>query len=347
MDKFKHIPKLIAIFVALVVYMNGQAQQENMSCYNALKQADKEYNIGRFAESLELLKPCLTKFDKEIEFEVYRLMALCYLSLHDEKNAGEYAKKLLIRKPDYKDFPYFDPAEFTQLLSNYEVWPKWEIGLGAGVNFNSVRLIKNYSFSGSSYKYLPETGYQTMVNLEYDPWQRISFSSGIKFEGLNYSQTSDLASGWNSTLTEKLRFFTIPLCSRFYFLKSKKLDLAFEIGAQMQMINSSRSNVLHSNSATGERIQNSADQGGQRSSKLFYGLTGVLLKYKVGGGSLVTSAQFAYGLNNVVNEEKRYQNVEFIMDNQHVDSDFSFNPFYISLGYQFPFWGYEVKNKRK
>lgn len=331
-----NIKCLIAVFTLLITAVNCTAQQENNSCYEALKLAEKAYQVGHFTESLELLKPCVGKLEKADVFEAYRLMALCYLSLNDEKMANEAAINLLKHKPDYRYFPFFDPIELTHLLAKYSVWPKLEVGLSTGINFNSVHSLKNYSVTGSSSKYLPSIGYQSGLKVEYNIMKRFSLNSGIYFEGLSYSKTTDNISGWSQTFKEKMRFFNIPVLGRYSFYQKEGLSLAAEIGMQMQMLNSTNSNILHHNSESGERIENTISQSSQRNSKLFYGIMGVALKYKVGGGNVCTNVQYAYGINNVVNADNRYNNLDFILVNQYVDSDFSFNTLYVSLGYQFP-----------
>lgn len=342
-----NIKCLSVVFTLLIAAANCTAQQENNSCYAALKLADKAYQVGHFTESLELLIPCVSKLEKADVFEAYRLLTLCYLSLNDEKMANEAAVNLLKHKPDYRYYPFFDPIELTQLLAKYSVWPKFEVGLSTGINFNSVHSLKEYSVTGSPSKYLPSVGYQSGITIEYNILKRFSLNSGIYFEGLSYSKTSDNISGWRQTFKEKMRFFNIPVCGRYTFYQEERLSLATEIGMQMQMLNSTNSNILHYNSESGERIENTISQSSQRNSKLYYGLLGVALKYKMGGGNVCTNVRYAYGINNVVKGNKRYEDLDFILNNQYVDSDFSFNTLYVSLGYQFPLPNrYAVKLKK-
>ena len=342
-----NIKGIITVLCLLFFAVHCMAQQEDNLCYNTLKLADKEYQVGHFTECLQLIKPCIDKLGKKDVFEAYRLMTLCYISLNDEIRANESAVNLLRHKNNYRDFPYFDPVELTRLLAKYNVWPKLEIGLCAGVNFNSVHLLKNYSVTGLPSKYLTGTGYQTGFSIEYNIMKRFSINSGIQFEGLSYTRTSSYVSGWNQTFKEKMKFFNIPVYGRYYFFERKELRLVAEIGMQMQMLNSTQSNISLDNLKSAEHIENTIDQSNQRNSKLDYGIAGVALKYKIGGGTVCANVRYAFGLNNVVNKDKRYINMDFIMANQYVDSDFSFNPLYISLGYQFPIGKiYAVKLKK-
>lgn len=323
----------IVLLVTLIPTASGQQSQN--SCRNTLLSANKEYENGRFTECISMLKPCLEHLGSEV-FEAYRLLALCYINLNDEKNAGEAAVNLLKNKPNYRDFPYFDPLEFTKLLATYDVWPMLELGVKAGVNFNSVNPMKNYSVTGSNAEFLPGNGYQAGILAEYYFKKKISLNAELLYEGLSYTRTSADVSGWNQEYKEKMNYFSLPLSGRYYFYQWNKFLFAAELGLQMQLLNATNSNIVLKNNATNENVQNTIEQSSQRNKTLFYVHAGLAVKYKLGGGNLCFNLRYAYGLSNVVNSEKRYENLDFILANQYVDSDIAFNPLYLSLGYQFP-----------
>jgi hypothetical protein len=335
-----------AIFLmGLFLSINGSSQQAVNSCNDALNLANKEYEAGRINQCIALLNPCMDKLESKVKFEAWRLLALCYLSLNDEKNANAAAINLLRYKPNYREFPYFDPKELTSLLAKYDVWAQLEPGVKAGLNFNSVRLIKNYSVTNSGATFLPQTGYQAGITAEYYLKKKISVNADLLYEGLKYKRTIGNESAWSQEFTEKLNYFNIPLAGRYYVYNTKTLRLGAELGLQSQILSKTNSDILLYNSATQEKVENTIEQKKQRNNALFYGLGGLVLKYKLGGGSLNVSARYAIGISNVVNAGRRYDNLDFILANQYVDSDFSFNPFYISVGFTIPKM-YTVRLKR-
>lgn len=339
---------LTTVFFTIVFAFNAMAQQKTNPCSNSLTAANKAYEAGHFSQCIEILKPCIENLSADVRFEAYRLMALSYINQNDNEKTHEATVNLLRYKPDYRDFPYFDPLEFTKLLAKYDVWALLELGVKGGVNFNSVNPIKNYSVTGSPARFNPRTGYQAGVVAEYFFRKNISLDAAFLFEGINYSRTAENVSGWSQEFAEKLNYFNIPLAGRYYFYKWKDLQFAAELGMQMQMFNATSSNIVLKNNATGENVQNTVEQSKQRSSMVYYALAGLAVKYKLGGGNLCFNARYAYGLSNIVNADKRYDNLDFILANQYVDSDISFNPLYISLGYQFPLPGmYVVMLKKK
>jgi hypothetical protein len=342
-----NISKTAFFLIGLFFSINGIAQQTDNSCKDALNLADKEYKAGRINKCIELLNPCIDKLESKVKFEAYRLLALCYLDMNDEKNANNAALNLLRNKPNYREFPFFDPKGFTNLLSKYDVWPQLEFGIKTGINFNSVRLIKNFSVINSDAAFLPQTGYQAGITAEYYIKKNISLNADLLYEGLNYKRTSVNGSVWSQEFTEKLNYFSIPLAIRYYFYKTKTLRFGAELGLQTQILSKTNSDIVLSNSETQEKVENTIEQKNQRNKALFYGLGGLVIKYKLGGGTVSADFRYAFGLSNVVKTSKRYDNLNFILANQYIDSDFSFTPFYITLGYQFAIHKmYSVKLKR-
>ncbi|MDP1726255.1 MAG: porin family protein [Bacteroidota bacterium] len=340
--------RLTTVFLSVFIAISVSAQQKQSTCSGSLTAANKEYEAGRFSQCVEILKPCIENLSAEVQFEAYRLMALSYINQNENEKTHEAIVNLLRHKPDYRDFPYFDPLEFTKLLAKYDVWALLEMGMKGGMNFNTVRPIKNYSVTGSPAEFSPGTGYQAGFVAEYFFRKNISVDAEFLYEGLNYGRKATNVSGWSQEFTEKLNYFNIPVTGRYYFYRWNALQFAAELGMQMQLFNATNSNIILKNNITGENVQNTIEQSKQRSSTLYYALAGLAVKYKLGGGNLCLNARYAYGFSNIVNADKRYDDLDFILANQYVDSDISFNPLYISLGYQFPLQGlYVVKLSKK
>lgn len=325
--------KILLFIGSFLIYSSASAQS---GAIDNLAKANNEYEAGHFQQCIELLKPIVLQLNTEVRFEAYRLMALSYINQNDNINADKAIVNLLSAKPDYRDFPYFDPVEFTRLLTKYKVWPRFELGVKVGLNSNSINPTKNYSITGSAATFKPGIGYQAGMLVEYFFRDQISVNAELMYEGLNYSRSAPNVSGWQQEFTEKLNYFSIPLSARYYMRKWKELQFGAELGFQIQLLNATNSNIVLNNPSTGEHVENTTQQMSQRNSTLYSGLTGLLLKYTLAGGTLCLNTRFALGLSNVVNSEKRYDNLGFILANQYVDSDINFNLVYFSLGYQFP-----------
>jgi hypothetical protein len=341
---FQKILTMIVLLSTMV--FSTYAQENNSSCSDALKEAYLEYEAGRFNASLEILKPCINSLEKERKFEAFRLQALCHLFLKDNKNADAAVVQLLKSNPNYREFPYFDPLSFTKLLSTFDVFPKFELGLKTSININSVNPIKNYSLTGSNAEFLPKAGFQGGVFIEYYLRRTLSLNAEFLYEGLNYSRVANDVLGWKQVYLENMKFWSIPITARCYLKPMKGWILAGELGFQTQFLSSTNSNVILSNNENQSRVQLTANQSEARKKTMFYGLAGASIKHKLAGGTISLNIRYAFGLNNVVNSDKRWSNTAFIFDSQYVDSDMKFNPLYFSVGYQVPIPGkYTVKKK--
>ena len=153
------IPLCLVLFS---ISYNCNAQNgEKTNCINNLKLANTFYNEGKINQSIQLITPCLKTYETKEYFEAQLLLALCFLSTNEQENAKLAVVQMLKTQPKYRDSPYFDPLELTKMLSKYEVWPRLEIGLTAGSNLNSIRILKSYSLTQSNAVFAPGVGYQT------------------------------------------------------------------------------------------------------------------------------------------------------------------------------------------
>lgn len=323
------------------------AQSDNSDCNMVLNQANKAYEEGQFTSCIDMLKTCIGGLSNESKFEAYRLISLSYLGLNDEKKATEASIMLLKLKPDYLDFPYFDPKEFTRIINKFEVWPRAEVGLMVGLNLNNVHLSKNYAVSNSPSRYVPKLGFQTGLSFEYFLKKQWSMSTGLFVERLSYSKESTNVLGWSQNFKEKMRFIGVPIVARYYFYNKNRLRIAAELGAQMHSLNFTNSYIILNNLETSESFEGSLDQNTQRNKILYYGLAGISLKYKTGDGYLCANIRYGYGLNNVVKSDARYNNMNFILTNMYIDSDFKFTPYYLNFGYQLCIPRWNVVKLRK
>jgi hypothetical protein len=333
--------------VMLFANIHALFAQKRVPCNRSLAAASKEYETGNFAYSVKLLSGCLGSYSKQEGIEAYRLLALNHQALNDESKAIEAAQKMLQLKPDYREFPYFDPIEFTKLLSGFDIWPRLEVGLKVGLNLNTIRLGNGYSITNAGQTFSPGWGGQAGFVGEYFLEQKWSFNGEVLFERLGYSMEAEPISGWKQRYEEKLNYVSIPITARYYFLKRKNLCLAAEAGLQTQVLLSTTSNFVFEYAKTGYSYRSSAQLNDNRKNVLFYGLGGLVVKQKVGFGMLVGSVRYAVGLNKKVNSDKRYSDINFVLSNQYVDNDIRFNPLYFTIGYQIPVEGmYAVKMRK-
>lgn len=82
----------------------------------AFQQAEQEFQIGRVAQSRELLLSNMSQFQGTVRQEAYRLLTLCYLSEDNDEEARHCAQLLLDESPYYTP-SLQDPQLFVDLIA--------------------------------------------------------------------------------------------------------------------------------------------------------------------------------------------------------------------------------------
>jgi hypothetical protein len=311
-----------------------------------MHQASKAYEEGRFHSSIQMVEPMLTRLNKNQRFEGLRLLCIDYLSLNDNQKGIYYAEQLLKAKPDYRDYPYFDPLELTKLLASYDVWPMFEAGIKAGTNVNSIRVIQSYSLGNSGSVFNPGWGYQYGLTAEYFPKKNLSLALDLLYMSLAYSCKTDHISGWNEQYDERLYQYSIPMVFRYWFLNTKTIRIALEAGIQTDLFHDADASVELTNPVSGELFQKTILPGSHRNRLNLSMLSGLIGKYKIGAGFLVSNIRFCYGMTNIVKASSRLTDPEQMIGNVYTDSDISFMPICVCVGYQLPIQGFnKIKHR--
>ena len=110
MRKTLHL--ILSIVLCLSTFSVYAQENASRQIYN---QAEREYNIGRIDQSIQLLQDNLSGFDGQLKQSAYRLLALCYLSEDRNEEARHYAE-LLIKLNNYYNSTD-DPARFQDLVN--------------------------------------------------------------------------------------------------------------------------------------------------------------------------------------------------------------------------------------
>lgn len=109
------IRALIFAAMYLAVPVHTASAQDN--CATAFAEAEKMYEAGRYAQAIELLKPCLPDGIPKIQrILAYRLLALAYLDDEYRNEAKEAIKKIFGINFDYKPDPVKDPPRYRSLV---------------------------------------------------------------------------------------------------------------------------------------------------------------------------------------------------------------------------------------
>ncbi len=123
----------IALLLALGLLVPAQNGAAQAGCDAAtLSEAADTYDVGRFASTIGLLRPCLPNgfTPKDQRVSAYRLMALSYVARDSLQEARRSVRMLLKADGRFKPDPQTDPRVFTDLVSDLK--PRWYTWLWRG-----------------------------------------------------------------------------------------------------------------------------------------------------------------------------------------------------------------------
>lgn len=342
--------KIAIVFaVCCMICSTANAQTDDSDCSNSLAKASVLYEGGNFVECISTLTPCLSSLSKDRVFEAHRLLALSHMSLNNSESANESIINLLRAKPNYTTFPFFDPTKFSTMLQGYDVYPKWELGIVLGMNVSSASPTKNYSITNSPASFVSKNGYQVGFMAEHYLQKRLSIQAKLQLQGIGYGRNADDVLGWKQEYTERMTFINIPLVARYAVSPNVMgWKVSAEAGLGGHVLSSTNSVIFLEDSRKndGSRLQRSTDRINARNNILLSGLLGLSAKHRLGEAVLGIEVRTSLGMSNAVNSENRWDNFEFITENNYVDSDIRLNTMSLNLTYQRPIRGqYSVKRK--
>lgn len=337
--------RLLYIFILCLWHFSARAQQISNSCNESLYKANRLYEQGHFQEAVNLLEPCVRNISPDIRFEAYRLLSICYINLNEPEKAEYAVEMLLLHKPSYKEFPYVDPVELNKMLGNYTIRNLIDAGIKVGFNISSVRLWQYQSVTSSSSSFNPKSGYEAGLMLNYHFLPHFTIAAEALYAGLSYGQQSDDVNGWKMRYQEGLNYFSFPMLLKYDFNMAKKFTASIEAGMQWQMLRRSQSSLRFDNPVTGERLETARDYYGSRTARVYGLVAGIQLKKQLSSGIFGMGIRYAYGLKNIVNPEKRYDDLDFISNWRYLYSDISLNTLCLSMTYQLPL-KYAVSRKK-
>lgn len=314
-------------------------------CKDVLYQSNKLYQKGQLTEMIKLLEPCTgRKLDPEQQFEAYRLLALSYQFLNNEKKTYYYAKKMLKLRPDYQKYPNIDPLEFTKLINTFEVRPLLYLGIKAGPNFSSAEVVKSYSTFKSNQTYFATTGYQFGGFAEYMYKPTLSFSADVLMNGIFIKHQVDEAGGWKQTYNETQQYVSLNLSATYSQKVYKELHLNAGAGFGFNSLLNSRVYLELENKETLSIQQATKNATDERNALQTFGSLKAGLAYQANFGTFGLEASYFYFFNTTVNPDKRMNDKNFIFNNQYVNDDISIRMFVLNLSYKMPlFWSIRHK----
>lgn len=336
---------LIIVFVVYVtVDMHGQSV-----CADKLTQAKQLFESGQIEQIPLLLDSCLERgFAREDQLVAYQLLIQTYLFDYNQAKADETMTRFLKEFPTYK-VQESDPAEIKELFDSYESFPVWSFELMAGANMSHI--ITNQYYSTYNLQELERSdnikfGFHAGLQASRYFGKHFGVSLGVKYINSSYQHTESVnETNKQSKITENTSWIGVPLSGQWYIISGKTMTPFLFLGAEAGYILESKADFRVKFDAAGQpTIVKGSDAGmAQVRNRIQYGVTGGLgVKCKFTKGTFKLWAGYTYNLNSFP-KSSRYEDMDKILNYQHVDDRFAYNHIYITASYSLDL--YRIRKK--
>jgi len=320
-------------------------------CNKSLDDAQEAYRLGRIDQVENFLLPCLNKngFDREDQLEVYHLLVVVYLYANEDAKATDMMAKLLKLNPEYRVKPT-DNAEFVELYKAFRTRPVLLIGAQGGGNLTFASPIASFSLSNSetqSYVYNALLGFQVGASVVLPLGKRLDAVFKPEFVRYTFSYSTSLFDYQELLFTERSLWVSFPLLFRANFRDKYNFNVLgikpfIEVGASFDYLLQASATAQRQDRVS-ENVQRSVTGADvvlteARNPYNFSLIGGLGAEYKQGRGSFIVSMNFSYGLLNVIDPQKRFDNQVDIFRYGYIDNDHRLSFVGLYAGYLYPIY---------
>jgi tetratricopeptide (TPR) repeat protein len=329
-------------FTIITLIIFGHSYVKAQECDNALYKSAKLYEAGNIEDAIGVLEPCIDQMKKaDLKFESYKLLAQAYLSTGNDEKAKECAIKMLKISPEYKKYPNNDATTLKSLLNEIEVTEKILLGAAVGVGGTSVNVIKSYSALQVPQRYVNTIGYIFGGNLTY-VHNKLQFGVGLLNQGLSIVHQHQSEFGWTKTYTEQLRALNLRLNVGYEYELNHSTSLIPSVHCGTSIFNSSYITVQTDNDLNSGVELVTKDNIDFINNNQYYLGGSLSIAKKLTRGQLIFGFSYSHFISNKTNAEKRYDDINFILDSGYISDDLNISTSNFSIGYQLPIF-YSVK----
>jgi hypothetical protein len=339
---------LISCIMLILIIFSPVVQGQN-ECSTKIQDAQKLYEQGMIEEIPQMLSPCMQEgFTRTQVIEAYKLIILSYLFDDNQFEAEKTMVEFLKKFPEYEIMPN-DPVEFVYLFESYRTTSIFSVGFTAGFNMTDPRIIEPYSVYDQrnvSQSNTMKPGFQFGIGLGRYISRKMFLNLELKFSENRYGFKDEVITtlpGLNGissvTYSEKLYKLMMPLSVSYEFSAKKKLHYFLRGGFSVASITGVAGTAARQFTEESDPVPGETNDLAKYRKKIMYAaIGGAGIRYKVPHGVLTAELRASIGLNNIVNPDTRFDNMQQIMKSYHEDDNFAINTYSFSIGYYFSFY---------
>ncbi len=336
---------LVVLFFAFSFHVKSQ---EN--CINILEEAEALFEQGIIEEIPGMLEDCIKRgLSPEDRMRAQKLVILSYLFDKNIEEAEKVMLAFLRAHPEYEPHPT-DPAEFVQLLSNFEVKPVFSMGTRFGSNFASPVISQAYvPYNISDYipgfsSFHPGLQFGAGINIYLTNRLEIGLEAEYMKSNIRYSNTQYGFSKLKIEESHERIQFPVSLKYVFpygiwspYIKAGASYGIVLDSRAGFERVYTVPASTLHE-----PVLSRNVNIDNMRNSESWMGFFGTGVRYKIPRGFFFLDISYCFGLSNMVNPKDRWSQ-ETVFDYYHVDGDFRMD--YLSLSFGFRLIIYNPRKK--
>lgn len=335
MPPIKSIVFLCLILIGLSVPVSVSAQ----NCEDRVEEARQLYENGQFQAAIDKVKDCSENSDNNTRLGVYRLMAMAYIELSDVRSAKAMAVEILKIEPEYEPSVLYDTPEFIKLLEKINVRPQLSLGanLSLATNFSIpdvTRVFDQVDQDDRTYIGLP--GLLSGFEINYSFTENLSVFTYLMVSNQRFATeysvgTIDLRS------EERVTYFLLPFGVRYYLENKTRFTPFGDVGFYYGRLIGSQSSFYYHDNSTDEKYSLEKVESTERRSKWVKGLPiGLGVSTPIGNKILSLRVSYMRSLQNLTNEERRYDFPDLALQYLYLDDDIYLNSWALQLGFNIP-----------
>ncbi|MBI1221690.1 MAG: outer membrane beta-barrel protein [Bacteroidetes bacterium] len=328
-----HRVKILLIFLLLLIIREETYAQD---CQMILDQARQHYGLGHFSEALNVMKTCHPdKSDPQLQWQVARMEALCYLALKETEKAKKAGIRMLELNPRYEPNNLDDPAELIRLLESIPVISRFSIGLNfspwTNCSFPEIRSV--YTLNDMDKTYTGKNGYLLGLKGIYNINQHFGFQLSANALQKQYDLKYHFDQ-WSFQMKESSTYLNTPLVLNYTINPGKKLRFYGNLGVYSSYLLQGESSFSANNSEFQKSYSIEKVSTLTRRNKWDYGLNGGLgMVYAQRNGQLSLEVAYMHSLKNINNTQTRYEFTRLMGDYFYLEDDLRLHYLSLQLSY--------------
>lgn len=327
------------LFISIWMLASGALA---LDCERNLQDARRAYLNGNFNQVVTLLLNCPSQLiNSDDQKDAYELLINVHLITDELGIADSLMKALLTKFPLYTTRST-DLFEFQQLFESYQMFRQWSVNAFVGFNHADFQVLQQRSYGSISDSPLTyESSLRPVLGLDANYYftPHLYASAGLIFQQSAYQQRESLLQFQYLDISERLTYINIPMQIGRAF-ESKNFTFSLQTGVNMHFLASSKADLAlygrepdFTTTLTGlTRTVTDRELTEQRRDITWNYTIGAGIRKNIGLTSVSLSAQYEYGLRNLVKASHRYKDEELLIHYSYVADDFKMNNLQFRIG---------------